>query len=58
VGHWTRRAAVEDALAGWPAEDRETFARLLGAYVAGWERATGRQDPVGPAGRGTGPREP
>ena len=57
-GHRTRRAAVEDALAGWPAEDRETFARLLGAYVVGWERATGRQDPVGPAGRGTGPREP
>jgi DNA-binding MarR family transcriptional regulator len=56
-GHRTRRAAVEDALAGWPAEDRETFARLLGAYVAGWERAAGRQDPIGPAGRATGPRE-
>jgi DNA-binding MarR family transcriptional regulator len=58
-GHRTRRAAVEDALAGWPAEDRETFARLLGAYVAGWERAAGRQDPIGPAGPATGPpREP
>jgi DNA-binding MarR family transcriptional regulator len=41
-GHRTRRAAVEAALAGWPAEDRETFARLLGAYVAGWERAARR----------------
>jgi DNA-binding MarR family transcriptional regulator len=41
-GHRTRRAAVEAALAGWPAEDRETFARLLGAYVTGWERAAGR----------------
>jgi DNA-binding MarR family transcriptional regulator len=37
-GHRTRRAAVEAALAGWPGEDRETFARLLRAYVAGWER--------------------
>jgi DNA-binding MarR family transcriptional regulator len=41
-GHRTRRAAVEAALAGWPAEDRKTFARLLGAYVAGWERAARR----------------
>jgi DNA-binding MarR family transcriptional regulator len=41
-GHRTRRAAVEAALAGWSDEDRQTFARLLGAYVAGWERATGR----------------
>ena len=47
-GHRTRRAAVEAALAGWPAEDRETFARLLRAYVAGWERAAGR-DPRRPA---------
>jgi DNA-binding MarR family transcriptional regulator len=36
-GHRTRRAAVEAALAGWSAEDRETFARLLRAYVAAWE---------------------
>lgn len=43
-GHRTRRAAVEAALAGWPAEDRTTFARLLSAYVAGWERAAGRTD--------------
>ena len=41
-GHRTRRAAVEAAIAGWPAEDRATFARLLSAYVAGWERAAGR----------------
>jgi DNA-binding MarR family transcriptional regulator len=41
-GHRTRRAAVEATLAGWPAEDRQTFARLLGAYVTGWERAAGR----------------
>jgi DNA-binding MarR family transcriptional regulator len=38
-GHRARRAAVEAALAGWPDEDRETFARLLRAYVSGWERA-------------------
>jgi DNA-binding MarR family transcriptional regulator len=37
-GHRARRAAVEAALAGWPVEDRETFARLLRAYVSGWER--------------------
>jgi DNA-binding MarR family transcriptional regulator len=37
-GHRTRRAAVEAALAGWPDQDRETFARLLRAYVTGWER--------------------
>jgi DNA-binding MarR family transcriptional regulator len=42
-GHRTRRAAVEAALAGWSGEDRETFARLLSAYVTGWERATGRR---------------
>ena len=41
-GHRTRRAAVEAALAGWSTEDREAFARLLRAYVAGWDRATGR----------------
>jgi DNA-binding MarR family transcriptional regulator len=41
-GHRARRAAVEAAIAGWPAEDRASFARLLGAYVAGWERAAGR----------------
>jgi DNA-binding MarR family transcriptional regulator len=38
-GHRARRAAVEAALAGWSGEDRATFARLLRAYVAGWERA-------------------
>ena len=38
-GQRTRRAAVEAALAGWPDEDRQTFARLLRAYVSGWERA-------------------
>jgi DNA-binding MarR family transcriptional regulator len=38
-GHRTRRQAVEAALAGWSDEDRETFARLLDAYVAGWQRA-------------------
>jgi DNA-binding MarR family transcriptional regulator len=43
-GHRTRRQTVEAALAGWSAEDRETFARLLGAYVAGWERATAPRD--------------
>jgi DNA-binding MarR family transcriptional regulator len=37
-GHRVRRAAVEAALAGWSGEDRETFARLLRAYVSGWER--------------------
>jgi DNA-binding MarR family transcriptional regulator len=41
-GHRTRRAAVEAALAGWSGEDRATFARLLHAYVTGWERAAGR----------------
>jgi DNA-binding MarR family transcriptional regulator len=41
-GHRTRRETVEAALAGWSGQDRETFARLLGAYVAGWERATPR----------------
>jgi DNA-binding MarR family transcriptional regulator len=38
-GHRARRAAVEAALAGWPDADRETFARLLRAYVGGWERS-------------------
>ena len=42
--HRTRRAAVEAALAGWSARDRATFARLLDAYVTGWERAAGRAD--------------
>lgn len=41
-GHRARREAVEAALAGWSGEDRETFARLLRDYVAGWERATAR----------------
>ena len=41
-GHRTRRGAIEAALAGWSGEDRETFARLLRAYVAGWERAVDR----------------
>ncbi len=43
-GHRTRRAAVEAALAGWSGKDRETFARLLQAYVTAWERAAGRPD--------------
>ena len=42
-GHRTRREAVEAALAGWSGEDRETFARLLRDYVAGWEKATARR---------------
>ena len=33
-GHRARRAAVEAALAGWPVEDRETFARLCGPTSA------------------------
>jgi DNA-binding MarR family transcriptional regulator len=41
--HRTRRDAVEAALGGWSDEDRETFARLLRAYVTGWERAIGRR---------------
>jgi DNA-binding MarR family transcriptional regulator len=40
-GHRTRRDAVRAALADWSPEDRETFARLLGAYVSSWERITG-----------------
>lgn len=39
AAHRTRRAAVQAALAGWSVEDRETFARLLGAFVGAWERA-------------------
>jgi len=57
-GHRTRRAAVEDALAGWPAEDRETFARLLGAYVAGWERRRVARTRSAPPGGGPGPASP
>jgi DNA-binding MarR family transcriptional regulator len=41
--HRTRREAVEAALAGWSGEDRETFARLLRDYLAGWEQATARR---------------
>jgi DNA-binding MarR family transcriptional regulator len=37
-GQRARRAAVEAALTGWSDTDRETFARLLRAYVSGWER--------------------
>ena len=40
-GHRARRDAVRAALADWSPEDRETFARLLGAYVSSWERITG-----------------
>jgi DNA-binding MarR family transcriptional regulator len=43
AAHQTRRAAVQAALAGWSPEDRDTFARLLGAFVSGWERAARRQ---------------
>jgi DNA-binding MarR family transcriptional regulator len=39
--HRARRDAVRAALADWSPEDRETFARLLGAYVSSWERITG-----------------
>lgn len=41
--HRTRRAAVEAALAGWSPEDRDAFARLLHAFVGGWERVAHRQ---------------
>jgi hypothetical protein len=49
--HRTRRAAVEAALAGWSARDRATFARLLDAYVTGWDRAAAshRSRPTPPA---------
>jgi DNA-binding MarR family transcriptional regulator len=42
-GHRARHEAVEAALAGWSGEERETFARLLRDYVAGWEQATARR---------------
>jgi DNA-binding MarR family transcriptional regulator len=41
--HRTRRAAVEAALAGWSPEDRDAFARLLGAFVSAWERSARRR---------------
>ncbi|HZD02050.1 MAG TPA: MarR family winged helix-turn-helix transcriptional regulator [Actinomycetes bacterium] len=43
AAHRTRRAAVEAALAGWSPEDRDAFARLLRAFVSGWERSAHRQ---------------
>jgi DNA-binding MarR family transcriptional regulator len=43
AAHHTRRAAVQAALAGWSPDDRDAFARLLGAFVSGWERAARRQ---------------
>jgi hypothetical protein len=33
----------ESALAGWSPEDRHASARLLGAFVSGWERAARHQ---------------
>ena len=47
-GPRTRREAVEAALAGWSAEDRATFARLLGAYVSGWARGVVNQQEADP----------
>jgi hypothetical protein len=38
--HGTRRQAVEAALAGWSADDRDALARLLRAFVSSWERTT------------------
>lgn len=43
AAHRTRRVAVEAALAGWSPDDREAFARLLRAFVSGWERSAHRQ---------------
>lgn len=43
AGHRTRRAAVEAALTGWSPEDRDAFARLLRAFVSGWEQPGQRQ---------------
>ena len=48
--HRARRVAVEAALAGWSPEDRQTFARLLGAFVEGWERQAARAHGSGPGG--------
>jgi DNA-binding MarR family transcriptional regulator len=42
AAHQTRRAAVRAALTGWSPEDRDAFARLLGAFVSGWEREARR----------------
>jgi DNA-binding MarR family transcriptional regulator len=44
-GHQVRRDAVRAAVADWSPEDRETFARLLGAYVHSWDRVVARRGP-------------
>jgi DNA-binding MarR family transcriptional regulator len=44
-GHRTRRDAVRAAVADWSPEDRETFARLLSAYLRSWDRVVARDGP-------------